>query len=85
MAALHLTIVTPEQVVADEDVDVVVVRGADGDLGILHGHAPLLSILPAGEVMYRKRGESSFVSISGGFLEVTPRSALIVADGVKRR
>ena len=70
MAEMKLEIVTAERVVYSEDVSVLVAPGADGELGVLPGHAPLLTTLAPGEIKVTKDGEESFIAVSGGFLEV---------------
>ena len=56
--ALHLEIVTPERKVFSDDVDNVYLPGADGEMGILGGHAALVSEMAAGELRYLKDGQS---------------------------
>ena len=48
MATIRLEVVTPERVVLEDDADIVIARGAEGDLGVLHGHEPLITPLDAG-------------------------------------
>lgn len=84
MATTRLEVVTPERVVLEEDVDIVVARGADGDLGILHGHEPLITPLPVGELTYRVHSEERHLAIAGGFLEVTPEKVVVIADVAER-
>lgn len=84
MATIRLEVVTPERVVLEEDADIVVARAADGDLGILHGHEPVLSPLDAGELMYRASGEERHLAVAGGFLEVTPDRVVVLADTAER-
>ena len=48
MATIHLEVVTPERVVLEDDADIVIARGAEGDLGVLHGHEPLITPLETG-------------------------------------
>ena len=84
MATIRLEVVTPERVVLQEDADIVVARGAEGDLGVLHGHEPLITPLAVGEMMYRVRGEERHLAVSGGFLEVTPDKVVVLADVAER-
>jgi F-type H+-transporting ATPase subunit epsilon len=79
-----LEVVTPERVVLEQEVDTVVARGAEGDLGILHGHEPLVTPLPVGELMYRTDGEERHLAISGGFMQVRPDRVTILADVAER-
>jgi F-type H+-transporting ATPase subunit epsilon len=84
MAGIRLDIVTAERVVYSEEVDIVVAPGIEGQLGILPHHAPLMTILQAGELVVRKGGEESFLAISGGFLEVRPDRVVVLADAAER-
>jgi F-type H+-transporting ATPase subunit epsilon len=81
MAKLHVEIVTGERVIlTEDDVDMVVAPGADGTLGILPRHAPLISILDAGELRIKKDGRESSIIVFGGFIEVTPDKVIVLAD-----
>lgn len=84
MPTIRLEVVTPERVVLEEDADIVVARAAEGDIGILHGHEPMLSPLDAGELMYRTHGEEQHLAVAGGFLEVTPDHVVVLADSAER-
>ena len=61
---IRLEIVTPEKRAYDDDVDAVVLPGSEGELGILPHHAPLLSMLGAGELRVRKGG-TRFMDVAG--------------------
>ncbi len=80
MAEMKLEIVTAERVVYSEDVSVLVAPGSDGELGVLPGHAPLLTTLAPGEIKVTKDGEESFMVVSGGFLEVLGNKVTILAN-----
>lgn len=84
MATTRLQVVTPERIVLEEDVDIVVARGAEGDLGVLHGHEPLITPLSVGELLYRMNGEEHVLAVAGGFLEVTPDRVVVLADLAER-
>jgi F-type H+-transporting ATPase subunit epsilon len=84
MAPTKLEVVTPERIVLEEDVDIVVARGAEGDIGVLHGHEPTVTPLAIGELMYRVDGEERHLAVAGGFMEVTPDKVLILADIAER-
>jgi F-type H+-transporting ATPase subunit epsilon len=77
-------IVTAERVVYSDDVDIVVAPGAQGQLGILPHHAPLMTTLQPGELLVRKGGDEYSLAISGGFLEVRPDRVIVLADGAER-
>jgi F-type H+-transporting ATPase subunit epsilon len=84
VATIRLEVVTPERVVLEEDVDIVVGRAADGDIGVLHGHEPLITTAEIGELMYRVHGEDRHLAISGGFMEIRPDKVVILADVAER-
>jgi F-type H+-transporting ATPase subunit epsilon len=81
---IELQVVTPERHVLSEDVDSVEVPGKDGYLGILPGHAPLLTELGIGILTYRKGGETRAVTVMGGYAEVLPHRVIILADASER-
>jgi F-type H+-transporting ATPase subunit epsilon len=84
MATLRLEIITAERQVFADDVNVVVAPGIEGDLGILPHHAPLMTMLKPGELLIRKDGNETYMSVSGGFLEIRPDKIIILADACER-
>ena len=80
---LTLEIVTPERSLVRQEADEVQVPGAEGYLGILPGHTPLLATLGVGELWYRNGQEKQYFSISGGFVEVLPDRVTILADAAE--
>jgi len=85
MAKLSVEIVTGERsVYREDDVDMVVAPGADGSLGILPSHAPLISLLASGELRIKRGGVEEELVIFGGFLEVVNDKVLILADSAER-
>ena len=77
---LHLEIVTPERLAYEDDVDMVLVPGIDGELGILPHHTPLVSLLGVGELKIRKGGSEESFAIAGGFLQVRPDKVVVMAE-----
>ena len=77
---LKLEIVSPERRVYDDEVDMVVVPGLNGQLGILPHHTPLISSLGVGELKIKKSGSEESMLISGGFVEVRPDKVVVMAD-----
>ena len=77
---LHLEIVTPERLAYEDDVDMVLVPGIDGELGVLPNHTPLVSILGVGELKIRKGGDEETFAIAGGFLQVRPDKVVVMAE-----
>ena len=77
---LHLEIVTPERLAYSDDVDIVMVPGIEGELGILPHHAPLITTLGVGELRIRKAGIEESFAIIGGFLQVRPDKVVVMAE-----
>jgi F-type H+-transporting ATPase subunit epsilon len=80
MAALHFEFVSPERVLFSGDVDQVDLPGAEGDMGILAGHAPLVTTLRPGIVTIFRGGRSEPIVVIGGFAEVSPEGLTVLAD-----
>ncbi len=81
MSITKLEVVTPQERILAEEVESVIAPGTEGYLGILPGHAPLLTSLKSGVVYYRKPGtKRQHIVISGGFMEVGPDKVIILAD-----
>jgi F-type H+-transporting ATPase subunit epsilon len=79
-AHLQLQIVSADRLLVNEQVDEVQIPGADGYLGILPGHTPLLATLQVGTLWYRQGQEKHFLSIAFGFAEVQPDRVTILAQ-----
>ena len=77
-------IVTPDRSVVTEKVDEVEIPGAEGYFGVLPGHTPLLAMLKAGELWYRKGSEKYYLLIAFGFAEVLPDRVTILAEIAER-
>ena len=84
MGALQLSVMTAERTVFSGEADVVIVPGADGELGILPSHTPLVSALSPGELRIREGGQEEALALSGGFLEVKDNQVSILADTAER-
>ncbi|MGI8930043.1 MAG: F0F1 ATP synthase subunit epsilon [Candidatus Limnocylindria bacterium] len=80
MMPLQLEIVSPERRAFTDEVDMVIVPGIDGQLGILPHHTRLLSALGTGELRVKKGGTEQSLLISGGFVEVRPDRVIVMAD-----
>ena len=76
---LRLEVVSPEGRIFTDDVDMVVVPGIEGELGILPHHTPLVTALGTGELRIRQAGTVQFMLISGGFVEVRPDKVVVMA------
>jgi F-type H+-transporting ATPase subunit epsilon len=77
---MQLDIVTPERSVVSETVDAVTLPGRDGELGILPGHAALISNLKSGILSYTKGGNATRMIVAGGFVEVSNDRVSVLAD-----
>lgn len=78
-----LEIVTPDRKLLSTEADVVVLPGAEGQFGVLYGHIPFLSALEIGEMYYRDGAKTEYLSVSGGFAEVTGKKVTIVAEAAE--
>ena len=77
---LTFELVSPSALLASEEVDMVVVPGADGDFGVLAGHTPILSNLRAGVVDIHKDGQvTKSLFVEGGFAEATAMRCTLLA------
>jgi F-type H+-transporting ATPase subunit epsilon len=82
---LTLEIVTAErQVLAEDNVDMVIAPAIDGEVGILPHHAPLITVLQIGELRLKKGSDEQSIIIAGGFLEVLNDKVTILADVAER-
>jgi F-type H+-transporting ATPase subunit epsilon len=77
---LHLEIVTPERLAYSDEVDMVLVPGIEGEMGILPHHTPLVSLLGVGELKIRKGPDEESFAIAGGFLQVRPDKVVVMAE-----
>ena len=81
---IQLEVITPERRVLAEAVDAVTVPGANGELGILPGHTPLISQLRSGVLTYTQGGTTRRLHVSGGFVEVNTDRVSVLADIAER-
>lgn len=84
-SSLTVEIVTNERIVFSEtDVDMVSAPGAEGTLGILPNHAPLVTTLASGELRIKKGSTEQSMVVFGGFMEVLPDKVIVLADVAER-
>lgn len=83
-ATLQFEIVTPERLVAKGTADEIQIPGKKGYLGILPGHAPLLTELGVGEISYRSGRDEGHLAVAWGFAEVLPDKVTILAETAER-
>lgn len=84
MSQLNLEIVTAERVVYSGMADVIIARGASGEMALLPSHASLMTMLEPGELIVRNGVEDSSIFISGGFMELMNDKVTILADSGER-
>jgi len=80
----QLQVATPEHLFVDEQVTTAQLPGKAGYMGILPGHAPLLSALAAGVLTYDSGGGEQVLAIDGGFVEVFEDQVRVLADHAER-
>jgi F-type H+-transporting ATPase subunit epsilon len=81
---LELEVVTPDRLVAKETVDIVMAIGFLGEFGILPNHVPFLTTLQPGELRYRKDNKLEYLSVTGGFAEVSNNKVTVLAEAAER-
>ena len=80
---IRCEIVSQDRLVFEGDADIVIVPGALGEMGILPGHAPLLSALDLGVIRVKMGQEEEVFTVTGGFIEVQPDVITIMADAAE--
>jgi F-type H+-transporting ATPase subunit epsilon len=81
-----LQLVSPERVLVEEQVDEVQIPALDGYMGVLPGHAALLSeLMPGGVLTYRSAAGEKVLAVYGGFVEVQPERVRILVDAAERK
>ena len=80
----QLEIVTPEKMVVKDQAEEMQIPGKNGYLGILPGHAPLISELAVGQISYRNGSETHYLCVAWGFAEVLPDKVTILAETAER-
>ena len=80
MAILKLEIVTPEEKIYSEDVNMVTLPGAEGELGVYPKHVPLLTTLKPGELRVVKDGRETAMAVGEGFVEIKADAVSVLTD-----
>jgi len=80
MATFHFELVSPDRISFSGEVDQVDVPGAEGDFGVLAGHAPLIALIRPGIMTVYSGGEQTKLVVLGGFAEVGPDGLTVLAD-----
>lgn len=79
---MHLEIITPEKKIFEGDVTIATFPGSDGSFQVMNDHAPLISLLKDGIVVYKSKEATGQVKITGGVVEVLKNKVILLADGV---
>jgi len=79
----ELEIATPDRLLVREQVSEAQIPAANGYLGVLPEHSPLLSLLGTGELSYAMDGQTKSLAVSGGFIEVLPDQVRVLADNAE--
>lgn len=80
MATLKLEIVTPEEKIYSEDVDMVTLPGSEGELGVYPKHVPLLTALKPGELRILRNGRETSMAVGEGFVEIRGDTVSVLTD-----
>ncbi len=80
---IRCEIVSQDRMVFEGDVDIVVLPGAAGEMGVLPHHAPLLTTLKYGYIKVRQRGQEQVFTVAGGVAEVQPDIVTVLADAAE--
>ncbi|MBU4262023.1 MAG: F0F1 ATP synthase subunit epsilon [Proteobacteria bacterium] len=81
--SIHLEVVTPSGPIVSDDVDIVSAPGYGGDFGVLANHAPFLSTIKIGSLVYKKDGKENFLMVSGGFCEVSNNKITFLVESAE--
>ncbi len=79
-ATLRLEIVTPESRAYSDDVEMVVIPGVEGEMGVLPMHVPVMTQIHPGELIVTKDGKTSHLAVGEGFVEITQDRVNVLTD-----
>jgi F-type H+-transporting ATPase subunit epsilon len=80
MAVIHLEVLTVERTVVSTDVRSITLPTSEGEISVLPGHVSLVTMLKPGELVARTDTDTYYLAVSGGFLQVSPGGATVLAD-----
>jgi len=80
MSPTNLQVISAEKILYEDDVDIVVCPGIEGELGILPQHAPIFTLLQTGEIRVKKGEQEDSIFVTGGFLQITQDKVVVLAD-----
>lgn len=81
---IKFKIITPDKIVFEAEIDAVTLPSQMGEITILPNHIPLISLLVPGEIKIKKNKEEISLSTSGGFVEITGQSVVVLSDTAER-
>ena len=81
---IQLEVVTPERLVVNDAAEYIEIPGKTGYLGVLPGHAPLITELAVGEISYRTANQTKRLAVAWGFAEVLPEKVTILAETAEK-
>ena len=83
-STISFDLVTPEQLVFNDKVGMIIIPGKEGDIGVLPGHSKLLSSLRSGRLMIYGEDKNLLKSffLSGGFVEINPEKCIVLAEEI---
>lgn len=77
----QLEIVSPDRLLLSQPVDMAVIPAAEGEMGVMPGHSPMIVLLQGGTIVLHEGGKpTSRLYVSGGFAEITPERCTVLAD-----
>ena len=84
MATISFDLVSPEQLLFNDEAGMIIVPGKVGDIGVLPGHSKVLSSLRPGRIMVYGESKNLLKSffVAGGFVEINPEKCIVLAEGV---
>lgn len=83
MRKMPIEIVTPERKVYENQANLIIARGGDGDLGIMAGHTPVVTTLKISAIRVKTDNGEDTIAVSGGFLEVQPEKVTVLAEAAE--
>jgi F-type H+-transporting ATPase subunit epsilon len=81
---IQLEVVTPERLVVNDTAEYIEIPGMTGYIGVLPGHAPLITELAVGEINYRTGAQTKRLAVAWGFAEVLPTKVTILAETAEK-
>lgn len=83
MSQFTLEIVTPDRKFFEDEVEMVIVRGIEGDIGILKNHTPMVTPLSIGKIRIKRNGEFKEAAIAGGYIEISKDKTTVITDAAE--